>query len=76
MLLKTLEKIKIQDLFMWLKYWFQTQEILRSVPNDNFGLQKYGYIYKKTLNSLPTDKFLDWSKFKAFADNKMKMTVS
>ena len=25
-------------------------------------------------NSLPNNKFLDWSKLKAFADNKIKMT--
>ena len=25
------------------------------------------------LNSLPNDKFLDWSKFKAFADDKLNL---
>ena len=27
-----------------------------------------------TLNSLPNDKFSDWSKLKAFADNKINTT--
>ena len=28
----------------------------------------------QTLNSLPKDKFFDWSKLKALADNKIKIT--
>ena len=28
---------------------------------------------RSTLNSLPNDKILDWSKFKAFADDKIKV---
>ena len=27
------------------------------------------------LNSLPNNKFLDWSKFKAFADDKINLTL-
>ena len=29
---------------------------------------------KKELNSLPNDKFLDWSKLKACTDDKIKVT--
>ena len=30
--------------------------------------------YQSKFNSLPNNKFLDWSKFKAFADYKINMT--
>ena len=30
---------------------------------------------KVLLNSFPNDKILDWSNLKAFADNKIKVTV-
>ena len=30
--------------------------------------------YSRYFNSLPNDKFLDWSKFKAFADDKINVT--
>ena len=32
------------------------------------------FLKKKLFNSLPNDKFLDWSKLKAFADNKIKVS--
>ena len=32
-----------------------------------------GIIMKLTLNSLPNDKILDWSKLKAFADDIIKV---
>ena len=31
-------------------------------------------VYQMIINSLPNDKILDWSKFKAFADNKINVT--
>ena len=37
--------------------------IFTNLPKTNINIQV-------TFNSLPNHKFLDWSKFKAFADNK------
>ena len=41
--------------------------------------QGLNFILCSRLNSLPKDSFLDWTKFKAFADNKLdvaKMIIS
>ena len=34
------------------------------------------YFFKITINPLPNDNILDWSKLKAFADDKIKVTES
>ena len=34
-----------------------------------------GLFGKGLINSVPNDKFLDWSKLKAFADNKINATL-
>ena len=41
-----------------------------SYPKDRF----YCLWTSRVFNSLPNDKILDWSKFKAFADDKMNVT--
>ena len=46
---------------------YKQQHYIDSV-HQTIGLQ-----YIKALNSLSSDKILDWSKLKAFADNKMKL---
>ena len=35
---------------------------------------KYFYLFTKCINSLSNDKILDYSKLKAFADNKINVT--
>ena len=35
--------------------------------------KKPGFVWDR-VNSLPNNKFLDWSKLKAFADNKINLT--
>ena len=42
----------------------------RTDPSTFYHLTKF----KVCLNSLPNDKFLDWSKLKAFADDKINVT--
>ena len=37
------------------------------------GLQQY-LPYQNMFNSLPNNKFLDWSKLKAFVDDRTKLT--
>ena len=42
-----------------------------NIPLKNFGLDQVQNICETTkFNSLPNDNFLDWNKFKAFADDK------
>ena len=42
-----------------------------SVPDKSKGV-----IVRERVNSLPNDKFLDWSKLEAFADNKTNVTLN
>ena len=46
---------------------------------EDAGIQRFLFshtlFYPLRLNSLPNDKFLDWSKLKAFANNNLKMKI-
>ena len=53
----------------WISVTFQGQKMTESAT-----LVSAGQNFIMSFNSLPNDKILDWSNFKAFADNEIKVT--
>ena len=84
-LLKTLGKEKIaryeQFLFFpqcflpfWRTFYHFHQILIKLSSANSFGLEESKICRLGGINSLPNDKFLDSSKLKAFADDKINVT--
>ena len=46
----------------------------QTAQNEQFQLFPQCFLHNLYLNSLPNNKILDWSKLKAFADDKKKLS--